>query len=156
MLQLLKSFPGYEWFWMRVKESLVTKGIIAIVIFKITLPPLHFTFFFLKEILMKNSHHWNQKDCFYHCNYNNINYAVYYYIKCRGFLLQVNTIKWNVNEHVKNQLFIFQKDSSKRTHCSFSLKKNPRGFENNLKILIYTEFSGTLLLYKMMHNSACI
>jgi hypothetical protein len=60
---------------------------------------------------MKNSHHWNQKDCFYHCNYNNINYAVYYYIKCRGFLLQVNTIKWNVHQHVKSQLFIFQKDS---------------------------------------------
>lgn len=109
--QLLKPFPGYEWCWMRVKESLVIKGVIAIVIFKITLPPLHFTFFFLKEILMKNSHHWNQKDCFYHCNYNNINYAVYYYIKCRGFLLQVNTIKWNVHQHVKSQLFIFQKDS---------------------------------------------
>jgi hypothetical protein len=42
---------------MRVKESFVIKGAIAIVIFKITLPPLHFTFFFLKEILMKNSHH---------------------------------------------------------------------------------------------------
>ena len=152
----MKPFPAYEWLWMRVKESLVIKGVITIIIFKITPPPLHWKFFFLKEILMKNSHHWNQKGCFYHCNYNSINYAVYYYIKCRGFLLQVNTIKWNVNEHVKNQLFIFQKDSSKRTHFRFSLKKNPRGFENNLKILIYTEFSGTLLLYKMMHNSACI
>ena len=108
----MKPFAAYEWLWMRVKESLVIKGVITIIIFKITPPPLHWKFFFLKEILMKNSHHWNQKGCFYHCNYNSINYAVYYYIKCRGFLLQVNTITGNVNEHIKNQLFVFQKDSS--------------------------------------------
>ena len=29
-LQVLKPFPAYEWLWMRVKESLVTKGVIAI------------------------------------------------------------------------------------------------------------------------------
>jgi hypothetical protein len=77
---------------------------------------------------MKNSHHWNQKDCFYHCNYSNINYAVYYYIKCRGFLLRVNTIKWNVNQHVKSQLFIFQKDSPIQkglTAAFLSIKKIP-------------------------------
>ena len=120
----IEAFPAYEWLWMRVKESLVTKRVIAIVIFKITLLPLHFTFFFLKEFLMKNCHHWNHKDCFYHCSYNNINYAVYYYIKCRGFLLQVNMLRTYYSYF--KRILQFKKDS-----LQFFYKKNPHGFKNN-------------------------